>query len=103
MIDLTTTYLGLNLKSPLVASASPLSEDIDNIRQMEDAGAAAVVLQSLFEEQITVESHDLDRNLNTGEPAATAVRMLVAHQKIYHDPARASYIELPVLKGAGVT
>jgi putative CocE/NonD family hydrolase len=46
---------------------------------------------------------DMDRNLNTGEPAATAVRMLVAHQKIYHDPARASYVELPVLGGTGVT
>jgi dihydroorotate dehydrogenase (fumarate) len=66
MIDLTTTYLGLNLKSPLVVSASPLSEDIGNIRKMEDAGAAAVVLHSLFEEQITLESHELDRYLDTG-------------------------------------
>ena len=52
MIDLSTTYLGLKLKNPLVASASPLCEDVDNIRRMEDAGAAAVVLHSLFEEQI---------------------------------------------------
>jgi len=63
MVDLTTRYLGLTLKNPLVASASPLCEDIGNIRRMEDAGAAAVVLHSLFEEQITLESHDLDRYL----------------------------------------
>jgi dihydroorotate dehydrogenase (fumarate) len=66
MIDLTTTYLGLNLKSPLVASASPLSEDLDCIRRMEDAGAGAVVLHSLFEEQITLESYELDRFLGAG-------------------------------------
>jgi 6-phosphofructokinase len=51
MTDLSTTYMGLNLRSPLVPSASPLSEDIDNIKRMEDAGAAAVVMHSLFEEQ----------------------------------------------------
>jgi dihydroorotate dehydrogenase (fumarate) len=51
-VDLTTNYLGLSLRSPLVPSASPLSEKIDNIREMEEAGAAAVVFHSLFEEQI---------------------------------------------------
>src|SRR4029078_3933692 len=51
-MDLTTSYLGLSLRSPLVPSASPLSEKIDNIRAMEQAGAAAVVFHSLFEEQI---------------------------------------------------
>ena len=51
-MDLTTNYLGLSLRSPLVPSASPLSEKIDNVRQMEEAGAAAVVFHSLFEEQI---------------------------------------------------
>ena len=66
MIDLSTTYLGLSLKNPLVASASPLCEDVDNIRRMEDAGAAAVVLHSLFEEQITLESNHLDRYLSQG-------------------------------------
>ena len=60
-IDLSTTYLGLKLKNPLVASSSPLCEDVDNIRRMEDAGAAAVVLHSLFEEQIELESDELDR------------------------------------------
>jgi dihydroorotate dehydrogenase (fumarate) len=54
-MDLSTTYLGLRLKNPLVASASPLSRTVDGIRQLEDAGAAAVVLFSLFEEQVTQE------------------------------------------------
>jgi len=66
MIDLSTRYLGLSLESPLVASASPLSESLDNIRAMEDAGAAAVVLHSLFEEQIDVEREHLDRYLSHG-------------------------------------
>jgi dihydroorotate dehydrogenase (fumarate) len=66
MIDLRTTYLGCELKSPLVASASPLSEEIDNLRRMEDAGAGAVVLHSLFEEQIIRESEDLHRGLSAG-------------------------------------
>jgi len=51
-MNLTTRYLNLELRSPLVVSASPLSERIDNIKQMEEAGAGAVVLYSLFEEQV---------------------------------------------------
>jgi dihydroorotate dehydrogenase (fumarate) len=66
MIDLSTRYLGLRLASPLVASSSPLCESLDNIRAMEDAGAAAVVLHSLFEEQLDVESTHLDRYLTHG-------------------------------------
>lgn len=65
-LDLRTTYLGLNLKNPLVASASPLSKKVDNVRRLEDAGAAAVVMYSLFEEQITHESYELDHYLNRG-------------------------------------
>lgn len=55
-MDLTTRYMGLALKSPLVASASPLNNDVGNIRRLEDSGAAAVVLPSLFEEQIEAEA-----------------------------------------------
>ncbi len=62
-MDLSTTYLGMKLRTPLVPSASPLSEEIDNIRQMEDAGASAVVLYSLFEEQLIQEERDLHRHL----------------------------------------
>jgi len=66
MTDLTTTYLGLNLKNPLVASASPLCEHLDNIKRMEDAGAGAAVLHSLFEEQISFESQHLNQFLTYG-------------------------------------
>jgi dihydroorotate dehydrogenase (fumarate) len=61
-IDLSTTYLGLKLKNPLVASSSPMCEDVGNVRRMEDAGAAAVVLHSLFEEQIELESDELEES-----------------------------------------
>ena len=67
MIDLSTRYLGLRLANPLVASSSPLCESLDTLRAMEDAGAAAVVLHSLFEEQINVESTHLDRYLSHGD------------------------------------
>jgi dihydroorotate dehydrogenase (fumarate) len=66
MIDLTTNYLGLNLKNPLMVSASPLTEKLENIQQMEEAGAAAIVMHSLFEEQITLESRELDSHLLQG-------------------------------------
>lgn len=62
-MDLTTRYLGLSLRSPLVVSASPLSDEMDSLRQMEYAGAAAVVLPSLFEEQLTLERHELHHHL----------------------------------------
>ena len=62
-IDLSTTYLGLKLKNPLVASSSPMCSDLGNIRRIEDAGAGAIVLHSLFEEQIELENADLDRFL----------------------------------------
>ncbi len=66
MVDLTTTYLGLKLKNPLVASPSPLSEKVDNVKRMEQAGISAVVMYSLFEEQIIHESLELDYFLNRG-------------------------------------
>jgi len=66
MADLSTKYLGMQLKNPLVVSPSPLCDDLDNIRRMEDAGAAAVVLHSLFEEQLTHESQALNENLMQG-------------------------------------
>ena len=65
-MDLTTTYLGLTLKNPIVPSASPLSRDVDGVKWLEDAGAAAVVLQSLFEEQVTFEGQELDHFLTQG-------------------------------------
>ena len=65
-MDLSTTYLGLKLRSPLVPAASPLSEEIDNIKQMEDAGAAAVVIYSLFEEQLRQDRLELAQNMDQG-------------------------------------
>jgi dihydroorotate dehydrogenase (fumarate) len=66
MTDLSTTYLGLRLRTPLVASASPLSQDLDRIRHLEDAGASAVVLYSLFEEQLRREQQELEHHLLAG-------------------------------------
>ena len=65
-MDLTTTYLGMALRNPIVPSASPLTKSIDTIREMEDAGAAAIVMHSLFEEQLTHESRELDHFLSYG-------------------------------------
>jgi dihydroorotate dehydrogenase (fumarate) len=66
MIDFSTQYLGLKLSGPIVVSSTPLSESLDNIRRMEDAGAAAIVLMSLFEEQLALESKALDEDLSRG-------------------------------------
>jgi dihydroorotate dehydrogenase (fumarate) len=66
MIDFSTQYLGLKLSGPIVVSSTPLSESIDNIRRMEDSGASAIVLHSLFEEQLTLEAKALDEDLSRG-------------------------------------
>jgi dihydroorotate dehydrogenase (fumarate) len=72
-MDLSTKYLGLTLKNPLVVSASPLSEDLDKVKKMEAAGASAIVMHSLFEEQIALESEQLDRSLSAGESYAESL------------------------------
>ncbi len=64
-VDLRTRYLGLELRSPLVASASPLTGDLDGLRRLDDAGVGAVVLPSLFEEQLSHDQVELDRLLLT--------------------------------------
>jgi dihydroorotate dehydrogenase (fumarate) len=69
MIDLTTHYLDLELKNPIVASASPLCDSVDKIRLLEDCGVAAVVLPSLFEEQLILESESVDLDLSRGAEA----------------------------------
>lgn len=66
MIDLSTNYLGLRLKNPIVVSASPLSEKLENFPRMRDAGAGAIVMYSLFEEQIEAESENIDSALEYG-------------------------------------
>ncbi|MFC2135532.1 dihydroorotate dehydrogenase-like protein [Bacteroidota bacterium] len=65
-MDLSTSYMGIKLKNPIVPSASPLSESVDSVKVMEDAGAAAVVVYSLFEEQLSHESGELDHYLSQG-------------------------------------
>lgn len=65
-MDLSTTYLGLKLRTPLVPSASPLSEDVENIKRLEDAGAAAIVIYSLFEEQLRRDRLELAHHLDAG-------------------------------------
>ena len=65
-MDLSTKYLGKTLRNPLVVSSSPLSEEPDNIKSMEDAGASAVVLYSLFEEQINMEQRELEYHTTAG-------------------------------------
>ena len=66
MIDLTTEYLGLKLKNPILVSSSPLTDSPENIQRLQEAGAAAVVLPSIFEEQLTLESNALDSDLSRG-------------------------------------
>jgi dihydroorotate dehydrogenase (fumarate) len=66
MTDLTTTYLGLTLKNPIVASASPLSKKLESAKKLDEAGVGAIVMYSLFEEQIIHDSLELDHFLTRG-------------------------------------
>ncbi len=66
MTDLSMQYLGLKLSGPIAVASTPLSESIENVRRMEDAGASAIVLTSLFEEQLALESRTLDEDLSRG-------------------------------------
>jgi dihydroorotate dehydrogenase (fumarate) len=66
MIDFSTQYLGLKLNGPIVVSSTPLAESIDNVCRMEESGASAIVLTSLFEEQLELESRALDEDLSRG-------------------------------------
>lgn len=88
MTNLSTNYLGLSLRSPIVASSSPLCKDIDNLRKLEAAGAGAVVLHSLFEEQIMMDSFWLDGFLNQGSDAFPEAMGYFPDQKSYQiDPS----------------
>ncbi len=81
MADLSVNYLGLDLKNPLVPSASPLSKDLDSAKHLEDAGAAALVMYSLYEEQIVAEEQRYDRFLD--------------HQSLGHGEAQSFLPEHP--------
>ena len=85
MIDLSTQYLGLKLKSPLLVSSSPLTESLEKIQRLEEAGAAAVVLPSIFEEQLTLESSALERDLSRGSDAfAESLSYFPAYEDYRH-------------------
>jgi dihydroorotate dehydrogenase (fumarate) len=105
-MDLTTRYLGLSLSSPLVAGASPLSGKVDNIRRLEDLGAGAVVLPSIFEEQIEHEEQLMERLITTGIdscpealtyfPAPTSYQIGPGrYLELIHDAAKA--VDIPVI------
>jgi dihydroorotate dehydrogenase (fumarate) len=84
-MDLSTTYLGLNLKSPLVVgSCAPLTEDIDNLKRMEDSGAGAIVLHSFFEEQLRQERLELYHHLTYGTESFAEALTYFPEPQIFH-------------------
>ena len=93
MADMSTSYLGLHLKNPVVASASPLSKKLDSVKRLEDSGIGAVVMYSLFEEQIVHESQALNYFLDRGtesNPEATTYFQDLGHYNLGAEP----YVEL---------
>ena len=92
-MDLTTHYLGLELRNPLVAGAGPLTAELDNIRRLEDAGVGAVVLPSIFEEQIRQEQNLIDVFTNAGVDSYAEALSYFPAQAVYAmDPER--YVDL---------
>jgi len=84
MTDISMQYLGMKLSGPIVVASTPLSESVDNIRHMEDAGASAIVLTSLFEEQLALESHTLDDDLSRGTNSFAESLDYLPDLKDYH-------------------
>ena len=105
-MDLTTKYMGLNLKNPIVPSASPLSRKVDSVKKLEDAGASAVVVYSLFEEQIKHEAGEFDHYMSYGtESFAEALNYFPApaeynlgpDEYLTHISALKKSVEIPVI------
>ena len=106
-MDLSTSYLGLDLKNPIVPSSSPLSRHISTLRRMEDAGAGAVVLYSLFEEEINMESKTLNEYLIQGTeiypesitffPEATSYRLIGPDAYLEHVQQAKAALDIPVI------
>ncbi|MGD9898304.1 MAG: dihydroorotate dehydrogenase-like protein [Calditrichaceae bacterium] len=92
-MDLSTKYLGLKLKNPLVPSASPLSNNIDTVKKLEDAGAAAVVMYSLFEEQITHESNEIDTFLTYGSESFSEALSYFPQPEAFNNLDAEEYLE----------
>jgi dihydroorotate dehydrogenase (fumarate) len=106
MVDLTTEYLGLQLANPLVPSASPLSKDLDMARQLEDAGASALVMYSLFEEKIDYEEEHMARFLHEqaiGHGEASSFHPVpdnyISHQDEYLEQLHnlKAHLDIPVI------
>ena len=92
-MDITTTYLGLKLKSPLVpGAAAPLTENLDNLKIMEDSGAGAVVLHSIFEEQLTQEEYELHHHLTYGTESFAEALSYFPEPETFHVGAE-EYLE----------
>ena len=92
MADLRTTYMGLELKHPIVPSASPLSRELDSLKQLEDAGAPAVVLYSLFEEQVAIETGEFSDMLQSGQLSTAEISAYFPEKNDYpRDPN--AYVE----------
>ena len=86
-MDLSTTYMGLKLKNPIVPSASPLSRNVDDVKALEDAGAAAIISYSLFEEQIEHDSGELDHYLTYhSDSFAEAISYFPAQEEFHTGP-----------------
>ncbi|MDX6769737.1 MAG: dihydroorotate dehydrogenase-like protein [Elusimicrobiota bacterium] len=97
-MDLRTRYLGLTLKNPLMPSASPLGETLDSAKRLEDAGAAAVVLPSLFEEQIARETRTLEHHLRGGEDSYAEATSYLPDPGAFLQPSDAYLEHLRLLK-----
>ncbi len=93
-MDLSTNYMGLRLANPLVASSSPLTADVDSVRRLEDAGIGAVVLHSLFEEQIRYDAHRLDYFLQNGSFRFAESLTYYPDVETYHVAGIQEYLDL---------
>lgn len=92
-MNLETNYLGLKLKNPLVPSASPLSKELDKVKRLEDAGASAIVMYSLFEEQINYESSALDHFVNMPADSYAEALSYFPEPEEYHNLKAEDYLE----------
>ena len=78
-MNLATEYLGLTLKNPLMPGASPLVDDLSTVRRLEDAGAAAIVMHSLFEEQLELEHTALERDVESHNESFAGPSLIIAY------------------------
>jgi len=88
MIDFSTQYLGLKLSGPIVVSSTPLSESIDNVRRMEDSGASAIVLHSLFEEQLALSRGPWTMTCPGARFLCGVARIFTRSERLPHDAGR---------------